>query len=934
LVGLPAGRVPLPAYFARAKWPAGSFCCFLSLFCMSKIYSLLAALGLAGLALGAGPAAGQTPLPSPGPRTCGTQAADTRQQAELKRRLPSYSTAKLAGSPGTKALRTAAVTYTLPVIVHIIHNGEAVGTGANISQAQVQSQIDVLNEDYRKLNADGTKVPSPFQPLRADAQFQFVLAARDPSGQPLAEPGIDRVSSGARGFTGAPYADYYIDGTIKPATSWNPDQYVNIWVLALPSNELGYAQFPDNTAGLAGLSGLGGAANTDGVVVTYTAFGRVGTLSATYNRGRTLTHEMGHWLGLIHIWGDANCGDDYCPDTPTQETGNLYCPSFPHVSCSNGPSGDMFMNYMDYVDDACMQMFSGNQKDRMQAVLAAGTPRRTILLTSPALCASTLSATASNSGAACPGSSVQLRASSPTGTAYNWYGPNGYTSTLQNPTLPSLTAAMAGTYTVLVSNGTGACPGTASTTVAVSPSPTQPVLATSATAQCPGTPVTLSAINLAAAGPLTYAWSLVSGDGLPTTINTATLTVSPTQNSVYRLTVSSAGFSCSASDTVGVRLAAPVWSGAAGNGNWFDAANWASGCVPTRATNASIPAGLATPYPTISAGTAEVRTLTQQGSLTLAGGELALYGDYAGTGALTQTGGTVATRGTSAQRLRPGAYQTLLIAGSGSKTIGAATIGQALTLAGPVLTTNAATLTLAPTARLNETETSYVLGNVQTTHILAITPDTFGGLGLTIAPASAPGATTVVRTTGQPQGVGVASSISRYFDIKAVASRGLLGATLTQQYQAHELNSLPESELVLFRSVDAGATWTNEGATQRDASAKTVTRTYVTDLQGRWTLASATAPPTLAAITSSISAFPVPFGTEGLSVQVTAATAGPLSIKLYDMLGRLLYDHPLATVEVGTSTVALPGVERLAPGKYVLVVQQGSQTARLNVVRQ
>jgi hypothetical protein len=113
-----------------------------------------------------------------------------------------------------------------------------------------------------------------------------------------------------------------------------------------------------------------------------------------------------------------------------------------------------------------------------------------------------------------------------------------------------------------------------------------------------------------------------------------------------------------------------------------------------------------------------------------------------------------------------------------------------------------------------------------------------------------------------------------------------------------------------------------------------VTRTYVTDLQGRWTLANATAPPTLAAITSSISAFPVPFGTEGLSVQVTAATAGPLSIKLYDMLGRLLYDHPLATVEVGTSTVALPGVERLAPGKYVLVVQQGSQTARLNVVRQ
>jgi hypothetical protein len=901
---------------------------------MSKVYSWLAAFGLAGLALATSPAAGQTPLPSPGPRTCGTQAADSRQQAELRRRLPSYNAAKQAGSTSPRALRTAATTYTLPVVVHIIHNGEAVGTGANISQAQVQSQIDVLNEDYRKLNADGAKVPSPFQPLRADAQVQFALATRDPSGQPLAEPGIDRVSGAARGFTGAPYADYYVDGTIKPATSWNPDQYVNIWVLTLPSSELGYAQFPDNTAGLAGLSSLGGAANTDGVVVTYRAFGRVGTLSTTYNRGRTLTHEMGHWLGLIHIWGDTDCGDDYCADTPTQQTGNLYCPTFPHVTCANGPSGDMFMNYMDYVDDACMQMFSGNQKDRLQAVLAAGTPRRTILLTSPALCTSTLSATAGNSGPACPGSSVQLTANSPTGTTYNWYGPNGYTSTQQNPTLPSLTAAMAGTYTVLVSNGTGACPGTATTTVAVSPAPTQPVLVTSAQAQCPGSPITLSATNLAAAGPLTYAWSLVSGDGLPTALNTPTLTVSPTQNSVYRLTVSSAAFSCAASDTIGVRLAAPVWSGAAGNGNWFDAANWGSGCVPTRATNAVIPAGLATPYPVIDRGTAEVRTLTQQGGLLLAGGELALYGNYAGTGTLTQTGGTVATRGASAQALRPTTYQTLLVAGTGPKTIGAATIGQALTLAGPVLATGAATLTLGPTARLTETETSYVLGQVQATRTLATAADNFGGLGLTIAPASAPGATTVVRTTGQPQGVGVASSISRYFDIKAVASRGLLGATLTQQYQTHELNSLLESQLVMFRSADAGATWTNEGATQRDATAKTVTRAFVTDLQGRWTLANASAPPTLAAITYGISAFPVPFGAEGLSVQVTTPTAGPLSIKLYDMLGRVIYDRTLATVEVGTSTVALPSAERLAPAKYVLVVQQGDQTARLNVVRQ
>lgn len=193
----------------------------------------------------------------------------------------------------------------------------------------------------------------------------------------------------------------------------------------------------------------------------------------------------------------------------------------------------------------------------------------------------------------------------------------------------------------------------------------------------------------------TYAWSLVSGDGLLAVATTPTLAVMPTQSSVYRLTVSSAGLTCTASDTIGVRLTTPTWTGATGNGNWFDAANWA-GCVPTRTTDALIPAGRNTPYPTIGGGVAEVHTLTQQGGLTLAAGELALHGDYLGTGPLTQTGGTVATRGPSAQSLRPITYQTLLIGGTGPKTIGAATITQALTLAGPMLTTGPSPLILAP----------------------------------------------------------------------------------------------------------------------------------------------------------------------------------------------------------------------------------------------
>src|SRR6185503_7844831 len=98
--------------------------------------------------------------------------------------------------------------------------------------------------------------------------------------------------------------------------------------------------------------------STDGVVIDDNAFGSTGTVQAPYNKGRTATHEVGHWLNLRHIWGDANCGDDFVNDTPTQQTSNVGCPNYPHVTCGNGTNGDMFVNYMDYVNDACMAMFS------------------------------------------------------------------------------------------------------------------------------------------------------------------------------------------------------------------------------------------------------------------------------------------------------------------------------------------------------------------------------------------------------------------------------------------------------------------------------------------------------------------------------------------------------------------------------------------------
>ncbi len=282
-------------------------------------------------------------------------------------------------------------TYNIPVIIHIIHNsGEAVGQERNISYAQAKSQIDVLNEDFSKTNSDFSTTPFVFQSVAADCGITFCLATEDPNGNTLAEPGVNRVSAPSIGAnntastqTADGYTKTYFNSTIKPATQWDPDRYLNMWVAHMgPTGSggqlLGYAQFPDNS----GLSGLppGGAANTDGVVMYYKAFGRTGNLLSSYPLGRTATHEVGHWLGLRHIWGDDGgaCGNsgDYCNDTPDQASDNAGCPTHPSPSCSN--SGDMFMNYMDYSDDACLTMFTNDQKARMMAVMQ-NSPRRGVL---------------------------------------------------------------------------------------------------------------------------------------------------------------------------------------------------------------------------------------------------------------------------------------------------------------------------------------------------------------------------------------------------------------------------------------------------------------------------------------------------------------------------------------------------------------------------
>ncbi|WP_051203476.1 GEVED domain-containing protein [Hugenholtzia roseola] len=252
--------------------------------------------------------------------------------------------------------------YTIPVVVHVIYRTST----ENISEAQINSQIAVLNQDFRKTNADANNAPSEFAPLAADTEIQFVLATTDPSGNPTT--GITRTSTTVSSFSTNDAMKYTAQGG---RNAWDTQRYLNIWVCNLGGGILGYAQFPGS-----------GSAATDGVVVGHNYFGTTGTAQAPFNRGRTTTHEVGHWLNLRHIWGDGNCNaDDFVTDTPTAGAPNYGCPSYPSKSCNSngGFTSDMFMNYMDYVDDACMYMFTTGQKNRMRAVLASGGFRATLV---------------------------------------------------------------------------------------------------------------------------------------------------------------------------------------------------------------------------------------------------------------------------------------------------------------------------------------------------------------------------------------------------------------------------------------------------------------------------------------------------------------------------------------------------------------------------
>jgi hypothetical protein len=275
----------------------------------------------------------------------------------------------------TQALRQQAGPYKIPVVVHLIYTNEDDGTFGwsheIISDSRVFSQLDVLNNDFKRLNADASSTPSEFQPVAGAMDIEFILAKQTPEGD--ATTGINRVYGGQAFWS--PF-----DEDLHTTSYWPSEDYLNIWVTDIGSNFLGYAQFP--VSNLPGLEDFqDGIAVTDGVVIDYTVFG-VGSSDPDYNLGRTATHEVGHFLGLRHIWGDdSGCeGTDYVSDTPNQLQESDACPSHPTFECGNNK---MFQNYMDYTDDVCMNLFTEQQVNRMMLILEdTDVPRRNSLLTS------------------------------------------------------------------------------------------------------------------------------------------------------------------------------------------------------------------------------------------------------------------------------------------------------------------------------------------------------------------------------------------------------------------------------------------------------------------------------------------------------------------------------------------------------------------------
>lgn len=301
-------------------------------------------------------------------RKCGTEEALSQQilhQPKLAKKLQLVEDKLRQKRPDNRFFRVNP-RVTIPVVVHIV-----LPNPEQVTNTQILAQLESLNLDYIAQNTDISKVPASWQSIIGNAEVQFCLAVRSPDGDPSS--GIIRTVTSRNSFSISSAAKDVKHTSTGGSNAWDPTRYLNIWVCNLSDNYLGVATPPGDIY----------PADEDGVVVHYRAFGNTGTAATPFNLGRTLTHEVGHFFGLRHIWADDSGGcaeDDGVDDTPKQGDQTYGCPSFPTTdNCQPAAPGIMFMNYMDYVNDACMYLFTTGQTDRMRNALDA---QRASLMTS------------------------------------------------------------------------------------------------------------------------------------------------------------------------------------------------------------------------------------------------------------------------------------------------------------------------------------------------------------------------------------------------------------------------------------------------------------------------------------------------------------------------------------------------------------------------
>ena len=374
---------------------------------------------------------------------------DTYQKKEqiqfedaIKKYRDSQSILQKKNSPGVKSK------YKIPLIFHIIHTGEEIGKKTNLSSEQIYSQISVLNIDFNQKNIDDQiNILPNFSSIIGNAQIDFLPATIAPDGSLLPEAGIHRVRMSNSGWT---HSDFRRE--IASKTIWNPQNYCNVWIFDVLELFLGWAQYPSQSK-LPGIAFRSGSESTDGILVDYTTLGHppANSFKSVYNRGRTLVHEMGHWLGLLHPWGrKRGCTEedgDFCDDTPLMDSPVLNCPKEPVFSCG---SLDMTQNFMTYVDDVCMYLFTQDQVERMHAVMEIGRNRAS-LSSSPVLSEEVMYGTFfSNRQEVCIGSKTIFRSyvfSSEKNIKLSWYFKDG-TPEISNQSSPTVSYNSEGYYDV------------------------------------------------------------------------------------------------------------------------------------------------------------------------------------------------------------------------------------------------------------------------------------------------------------------------------------------------------------------------------------------------------------------------------------------------------------------------------------------------------